>query len=257
MGTRGRAPLLALLLLLTPARGHAQGFNLSWDECGVAGYESKTFACNTGAGAPFQLIGSFVTALPVTEFTGVLAQVGFENEYPDAQYFAWWRFGASSCRSSVALEVDVPASGPTSNCAPAFVVAPSTTHSFQTGPSRFGYGACLTLRVGVAPDQSTALEPGTEYYAFRISIPRTGTTGCASSCATPVCIGIHSLVLERAEGEDVYVTTPADRGHARWQGAQTFCPPVETPSDWSPGTCADVPTSPRRSTWGTIRSLYR
>lgn len=256
MDARGRGPLVALLLLLAPASGLAQGFNLSWDECGLAGLPSKTFACNGDAGAPFQLVGSFIPPYEILDFTAVWAQVGFESQSSTFQDFAWWRFGASSCRSSAALGLDVPPSGPTSHCAPAFTVTPEITSAYVTGPSRFGYGACLTLRIGVAPDQATSIEPLTEYYAFRISIPRTGTSSCASSCATPTCIGIHALVLERANGDRLSVATPADRGHVTWQGAQPSCPPTDTP-DWSPGICGDVPTGRRPSTWGAIRSLYR
>src|SRR5262245_30543985 len=33
--------------------------NLSWDDCGLAGSELKTFACNTNLGPPFAMMGSF------------------------------------------------------------------------------------------------------------------------------------------------------------------------------------------------------
>ena len=51
---------ILMLLNITRAAHAGPGINLSWDECGAAGSEIKTFACDQNTGMPFTLVASFV-----------------------------------------------------------------------------------------------------------------------------------------------------------------------------------------------------
>ena len=102
-----------------------------------------------------------------------------------------------------------------------------------------------------APSASAStITPGTEYYAFRLTLNNSKSTGVGScaGCAEPVCIVLNMIRLVQALGapggdQDVSAIRAGGTNIITWQGG--------------PGgaTCNLVPT--RRATWGQIKSFYR
>lgn len=89
---------------------------------------------------------------------------------------------------------------------------------------------------------SATLHPGTEYYAFRITIDAQKTTGAGAcgGCSVPATIVLNEIVLD---GNAIdRLTTPLSNTCLRWQAAGT------TP-------CSATPI--RNTTWGAIKSFYR
>jgi len=244
--TLGVMAVMTLLFVLAASPATAQGFNLSWDDCGLFGPQTKTFACNSDVGAPFVMSGSFYAPVDIEHFVGVLVEIGLRSDGP---FSDWWRFGYPPCRSGVSLQLQGPN---TLSCANPYGGPITTAFSYDSDPT---YGGCLTLTVSTDPGAATALVPGEQYEAFRVLVPRTGTSSCSPACQRQTCIQINSFRLLQSSGAgDVDVTNPGDRGFVYWQSAVIGCPTTGGPSPI--GSC-DRPTSPQRSSWGMIRQLYR
>ena len=236
----------AVQIAVSASHSTAQGINLSWDDCGLAGPERKTFACDTDLGTPFVLSGSFIPPVDVEQFVGVIAEIGLTG-YGGGSVSDWWKFGFPPCRSNVSLLVE----GPTSQtCANPYGGVATTSFTYDIA----SHGVCMTIMVST--DVATVLTPASEYEAFRISIPRTGTSSCGSACNEPTCIGLNWIRLVQSNSAgDVLVSNPANRDYVHWQSLVPGCPPTDSP-DWTYGSC-EIPTSTNRSTWGQIRQLYR
>lgn len=252
-----RLALLLVLLLaiaLRAPRAHAAGMNLAWNDCGSFGTCNQTFACDTNGPGPFTLVGSFVPPEGVTQFAGeeiVLDFLANDSALPD-----WWQFAnAGTCRQT-ALSADAD-----------FVSGPDHCLDYWQGQGAGGIAswqvgsaigetypnnrARLKLAFSVRPDLVTALTPGSEYYAFRVHLSKTKTTGAGScaGCSVPVAAVFSSCrLLQPADVGDVLLTQWQDWGFASWQNA--------TYNVYDVGySCPPVPA--KNKTWGSIKSLYR
>ena len=193
------------------------GLNLAWDDCGAAGDQDQTFACDANAGGRFTLVASFVAPSHVTQFLGASAELRFESKtdvLPD-----WWRFGAGQCRGS-GLNVDFN-----------FTDGPFTCTDWTAGRAVGGYlfqigvdalnRARLLAQYAVPIDAAGPLVSGTEYYAFKVRIARSLSTGAGScaGCSVPVNITFRELQLFQPPElhYDPDITTPALNNKARWQ----------------------------------------
>src|SRR5688572_11021174 len=94
--------LTGAMLALSASLAVAQGINLSFVDCGLAGNRFATSTCNSNIGAPEIVVGSFVPPAGLTEFLGLNAQVDVTTAgaLPD-----WWKHGATSCRGTGGLSV--------------------------------------------------------------------------------------------------------------------------------------------------------
>ena len=81
---------LAALSAMPCARAHAAGINLSWNDCGTAGVEDQSFACNTNTGAAFVLVLSVVPPAGTTAITG--AEISLEFNAASPTLPDWWKF---------------------------------------------------------------------------------------------------------------------------------------------------------------------
>src|SRR5439155_23888714 len=94
--------LPAALLVLCADVASATGINLSWNDCGLAGTQTQTFACNANTGANI-LVASFVPPPNVNEFVGLSSEIDISTgqaTLPD-----WWKHGTSECRGTTGLSV--------------------------------------------------------------------------------------------------------------------------------------------------------
>ncbi len=206
-------------------------FNLSWDECGLAGGEIKTFACNTNSGSPFTLVASFAPPANVTEVTGLSADIRVSSPvYPD-----WWKFGLGACRPGSQL---FASAGFATNGA-----CSDLLHSNGASGSSVGYTASYygpgTARLSILmsfPAPSATLDPTREYYGFKLNIgrQRTVSDGACAHCDRPVALALEQIRIHRAGGaEDVAITSTFRRSAALWQG--TPQPPPDLSSFSPPG----------------------
>jgi len=191
------------------------GIDLSWKDCGLAGVEIQTFACNTNSGTPFSLVGSFRPPTGITEMVGFDAEVRISSTaatLPD-----WWRHGFSQCRGISALTTSFDFVN--GACQDLFPGATGGTQSYAIGyyaPNT----ARLVLHGQVPPSQSRSLDGEQEYYAFRTSIARTNTvTAACAGCTVPIRLELLSIKLIQNPGVayDPVLITPLHRNVAYWQ----------------------------------------
>jgi hypothetical protein len=238
------ATLLAMAIAALPA--HAAGINISWDECGEYGVINRVFDCTTNSGTPFIAIASFYPPSGIAEFLGIASRIDiFTNQgtLPD-----WWRHGAGQCRGTSGLNVGFD-----------FTLASTVCQDFYQGAAVGGFAyaigtggpsrARLTVQAAVPFDSRGPVDPDIEYYAYKVNLQRSKSsgTGSCAGCFNPTCIILVDIQLYQppAAGNDPVISNPVSRSYITWQ------PPPSGP----PG-CPQSTTA-RLSTWGVLKSLYR
>ena len=224
------------------ARAGAGGLNLGWDECGgQPASQDRAFLCNTSSGSN-TLVASFVAPCCLTKVTRidfVLDLQSASDGFPD-----WWAFAPGSCRYS-SLTMDLFASGP------------FTCSDYWTGrlPSIgvwpyevFKNRMRIKRGIAIFPDYAGPIPEGTETYLLKYVIDNARTTGSGSceGCATGICIVLNSANVMQAAGTpggDKFISAPASRSWATWQGGI--------------GSNCYQATPARNATWGSIKTLYR
>jgi hypothetical protein len=231
--------------LLASSTSHAAGINLSWNDCGAAGTPTLSFACNVNTGAPASLVASFVPPAGVPEFLGISAQVDITagTTLPD-----WWKHGSGpgDCRGVTGLSTSFD-----------FTSGPFTCTDFYSGQAAGGNAydsgfqtanrARLRIQCAVPVDNRGAVDPSTEYYAFKVNISRSKTIGGGScaGCTQEACIVFNSIQLFQPLelANDPVIDVAKDRNYVTWQSAAILdCP---------------ASTGARTTTWGKLKSLYR
>lgn len=253
--------ILALLLLAAPTTGFAaQGLNLSWSNCQGegTGFPNRNFACGSNAGVNL-MVGSFELASDFPQVIGteiILQLASASPSLPD-----WWSFkNAGTCRQT-SMAVNFIAN-------PADVVCVDWSQSFAVG----GVGAYCTsafpciaapsaanvaivkLVNAVAQENAQDLVGGTEYFDFHLLVNNAKTvgTGNCAGCSTPVCIVLNSInVVDKGSLHSRFISGPTFPGSdfVTWQGGGV----PSTPQ----GTGCPAATATRKTTWGSVKSLYR
>jgi hypothetical protein len=250
----------SLCLLLVPARAlAAQGMNLAWVHCmGDGGVQNQSFACNTNTGAHI-MHGSFVLG---SDFPNVIAtEIILQLAADSPALPAWWQLkNPGSCRQPYLAGVFLPD--------PLNVVCVDWSNGQMVG----GIGAYCTVTFpcaapvpspnaavikainAVAQSSAMTLTAGVEYYDFSLSISngKTVGSGACDGCTTPVCIVLNSInVVDIGNLHPRKLTTGTVPGSnfVTWQGGGS--PNVGGVI----GCPAATPT--QRSTWGSVKSLYR
>lgn len=208
----------------------AGGLNLSWSDCGENGDEDKTFVCASNEGSRFTVVGSFVAPSRISQFLGAAAELRVESkvaELPD-----WWKFGTSQCRGS-GFSVDF-------NFTDGYIACEDFTAGRAAGGYVYEIGqhgpnsARIRIQYAVPIDSRGPLTAGQEYYAFKLKIPRTRTTGIPScaGCSEPVNITLREIQLfQPAElHNDPVIETVALRNKVRWQPSHNGTNLVSDPS---------------------------
>lgn len=234
------------MLVLGASAASAEGINLSWNDCGLAGTQNAAFACNTNSGAPFTMIGSFDPPPGVVEMGGLSAQIDITTD--QANLPDWWKHGTGQCRGTTGLSVSFDFTSGPFTCFDVFggQAAGGTAYDVGFGsPSR----ARFRIQAAIPAGTEAAVDPGTEYYAFKANLLRAKTTGtgnCAG-CSNSACIVLNEIQLfqplERAFDPQIF--NPRERQFVTWQSPATGPPgcPLSTPN--------------KSKTWGQVKSLYR
>ncbi len=210
---------------IVPGGPETEGINLSWDDCGEAGEINKTFACNTNVGAPFVLVASFTPPSGINQLVGIEAVVDFRTSVPMIP--DWWWHGVGYCRGTTGLSVSSDFTAGPASCddywgglaAGGFFYEPQ-----YLGPDR----ARLSYQTAIAPGNEGPVSTDIEYYAFKVNLLRSKTTGTGScsGCAVPMCIVLTSIQLVQPDeaGFNPVMNLPKDRGFVSWQGITPNCP---------------------------------
>lgn len=236
----------ACVLVVMSARLTAAGpgaVNLAWSDCGGAGTLNRAFACNTNS-ATFTLVGSFFPPSSVIAASGIVSTLHVQSA--SVSMPAWWGMAPGLCRAgSLAADFD-------------FTNGPYACYDYWQGGASgsivmdFPTGNQTRITVVAAlPAGSpliTSIPEGDEVYAFKAIIDAaksTGLSACAG-CQTPVGICMSSITITQPTGTpggDRYIGVPALRNFVTWQGS-IF-----------PYDCSATPV--RKTTWGSIKTLYR
>ena len=233
----------SVLILLAAPPAFAGGFNLTWGTgCWSDSPASlRTFACDTNTGS-VSLVASFENdgyPLSTNFLKGRLDLQSDSPLLPD-----WWQIGGvGACRTG-SLSVSTDFLGAPGGCVDFWQGQPPTVgfHWVTTAvpdvyaPPSAPNRARLNVRTGIL-SRSFPIEPGVEYYAFRVTIDFARSVGACTGCATPA-----TLVLNELEYSGDLVTTPLANACLRWQAAGV------TP-------CSATPA--RNPTWGQVKGLYR
>ena len=215
---------------------HAQGLMLTWGSCGEPRLGNRAFACNTDAGSDVLSV-AFRPYFPLSQVAR--AEVYMELCTPQLTLPAWWQFlGAGACRAgSLAMASTAPVGSCTSLWDPA---ARLTTSIYLQAVGAYGmkFDPSVTL-VDTALAQDMVL--GQDYELFRLVIDHAHAIGpgACAGCDAPAIISTDFIWLWTATGQGL---GGASYTSATWQSSAVSCYTI-------------VPT--RRSTWGSLKSLYR
>lgn len=230
---------LAIGLALVSSSAHAGGIGLRWDDCGAAGSQVRTFACNTNSGE-HTLVASFIADAPIPDVVGVDLRLEI---FSDFTIDDWWQlFNAGGCRS-VQPRVDV-------------VGFPGSCGDFWAGQASGGGGIGsylvdrrrASLLMAWATPQAGPVDDVTEYYALNIRIDNSKTVGdpACAGCSIPKCL--YLAVIAIAHGPQGSLSQVIDHSTAVWDSNVAY---------WQnqPVLGCYVPTVNR--SWGQIKSMYR
>lgn len=244
--SRLRAPaaaLIALLLVPVLASGaRAAGANLSWDDCGRAGKTDLAASC-VETPVPYVLVGSVVPPPGMVQVVGFQAIIDIQTEGEALP--SWWEMG-QGCRSGKLTSTWDFTSGPyaCSDLWEGQALGGMLYVEGEPGRNR----ARLKLIAAVQMSYARSMNPGTEYYLFKIQIQKSGTNACAG-CRTPACIQLTEVRLTQQEPlDDAFIRERADLNHVTWQGG------ISSPDGDLPACRADAV---QNRTWGQIKSIYR
>lgn len=234
-------------LLLTLGAGAAMaadGIALAWDNCAgeVGANANKNFACNTDSdpGGAFKLVASFDAGL--VDVVGIQAILDI-NSAP-ASLPSWWAIQTGGCRGT-RDGIGDPVSPGTTGCNNDGY-ANNTAMQTNTGlASEVIGGSRLRQKYELIATDPILFNSGTHYYGMTVTLNQLNTVASAcAGCSTPVCIGLSEM---RFEDIGSAVTVVSDQlgsfsREATWQGGT--------------GNCIGA-TPAKKSTWGSVKALYR
>ena len=235
-----RALFGALLLVAFCSPAFAQfggGINLSWDDCGSFGSSSKTFACDTNSGQDV-LFGSAIAPEDLPQFLGVEVDMTVVIDGPTVS--DWWRLdtsGTTGCRRGAFTANSDFTAGPFHCGNPYGPAGTGIVDYSRPGNPNQARLRLIQVTQGQVP---RFISGGQEYQYFKVVLTHakaTGTNSCAG-CSAGATLYLMSLKLVQTLGVgDYFLTQPIDRNFVTWQGGS--------------------PVATRRSTWGSVKSLYR
>jgi len=237
------ATLAALALPAGPARAQV---NLSWDDCGTAGVDNKSFACGTTQG-DFRLYGSFVAPAGIDRCVGYTVDLAVS--YVGNPPLPWWDFAPGGCR---AADWSITAAAPVGACLP-FVDGPTIAlKSASYADTQFG--TILRLHGDMQLASVQPVPSDVELYAFTLAFKNSQVNTC-QGCCDPVCITFTSMRLFEEDQSSVVLMNPLNSFWVGWQGFVCGIPNAVSAANAVSTGC--IPTPTKKPTWGSIKALYR
>ena len=230
--------LTSLVLVLTAPVAGAAGLNLNWNDCTLGGgVANLNDACTAQFGTPYTLICS--TNPP--NMPNFVAAAGIVSLQVQPDLGLWWRYETGGCRvGKLATAIDFQVSGPF-NCPDPWNTQTSGAPNYVvTGPNTADIQWVYSRPTGTHLDPLVA----PDWYLVKISLLKSAPNTACPGCLNPACLVFRFCRLqEPAPGLDITLTNPAQRQHVTWQGGGTINCPGATPT--------------QKSTWGSVKALYR
>jgi hypothetical protein len=255
-----KRPLLPLcVVLLFAANPVRAAVNLSWNDCGLAGQQTVDFACDANSGQAFMLFGSFRPPVAIPDFCAVSATIAVipSGVNPTAvQLSDWWKFGSSTCRGTSALSAHFDFTSGPFTCTDPWLGLAVGFMSYEIAlPDSNGARIRIMAALG---EGGVPVDPGTEYYAFRLNLARSksSSTGACAGCDVPVCLLVEEMKLFPRSSPEI-LETPTFESAAYWHPAYLYIWDDFENHQGGIGCAPDRPTIAQRSTWGRVKSLYR
>ena len=228
--------LAFVLMLVVAGAAMAGGINSSWDDCfGAGGVQSKVVACTNSATAVQHLYVSFFPDQAIPNNGAVDANVDVQT--PNAMG-SWWlnygaRYAATNGPSTCEGWWQTAPNGPV-------MVGPNAT---QTSASR----TRLRIVCAVATGQEQALDPAVEYLSHTIDLKfgaGTANPPTGNECSLGAAFAATRLETQQPGGGTQVLTAPNDDNCAMFRtgGGAATCPGA---------------TPTQKSTWGSIKAIYR
>jgi hypothetical protein len=232
--------------------------NLAWGDCGTFGTASRTFACNSNAGAPGILVGSYTSFVNLDSLNGNEIVIELQTTSV-GQVSPWWQVknytdATPGCRNGAAsISFD-------------FTAGPFNCFDYWSGQALGGFGI---IREPATPNrqrvlgvcavglsQAGPLASNTETYSFKLTINNTKTVGAGAcaGCTDGALIVLNSILCTQNPGVasavigDGVLAGPADHS---METLGTFA----QMNGGVPG--APGPTPTKNTSWGAVKSLYR
>ena len=190
--------------------------NLAWDDCSF-GSDFKSFNCATNTGTPFTMVASFIAPPGVTRLSGLYAELEVISATPTLPL--WWQHGSAECRGSSALSVSCDFTNGPFSCTDIWEADATGVYAYDIG---FGAPNRARIRVLCTSLSERSASEGTEYYAFKLNLSRSKSTGGGScaGCSEAVTIVLRSMQLLQHEdvGSNPVLSGPISRDYVSWQG---------------------------------------
>jgi hypothetical protein len=250
-------PALGLALLMSATSVRTAGLNLASDKCrSEGGVIAKAFDCGSNPDY-VDIVGSFIPTQPHPRFVAFEAKLEVQSQTRTLP--AWWQyFNSGSCRGTAFELVFNFRDLPKSSCDDPFEGAAFGGLGFYATPdhpSSTYQGGPNTARglMGAALAHSKNLQPGTEYYAFRLRLQYQSSTGggACEGCSTPVCLTLSEMSVYDESAEPLtdhhshppapeVISRPVRNSRISWQDNGNNCQPAV-----------------KHRTWGQLTSPYR
>jgi hypothetical protein len=228
----------------------ASGVNLNWNDCIAGGISTnKAFACNGDTGAHV-MFGSYVPLAYIDSVCG--AEIVLDLQSMGSPLPLWWNFQSGGCRAG-SLTRGFDFTGGPFNCLDhwngnvAFSALSYAPGFSGPNTARIVMFVALSSPTCTGP-YDTGVEPGSEYYAFKLTLNHAKTVGDGScaGCLDPVCVVLNEIKLEEGHSPVSHsLVNPDTQNHVTWQGGAIS----------PPGCPGSTPVLNR--TWGAVKSLYR
>jgi hypothetical protein len=223
-------------LMLLVASSAMAGSNMSWNDCVAGGgVADRTVACtNTGSGT------SYVSLNPSQSYPNI----GATDVYIDVNPVTlgnWFNPTPTTARwGSAATD---PSSGA---CVGWWALAPAGGITFQPPQAIVLGNGKIRLRITtvIAAGEEQAMDPGTEYFMGALQLKFNAGTFANAECTAGGAIGVADIVVLQPGVNDSHEGQVADVSNCT-----TFRNPA---SRQCPGA-----TPTQKSTWGSIKALYR
>ncbi|MBI1799920.1 MAG: hypothetical protein HYR73_09595 [Candidatus Eisenbacteria bacterium] len=240
----------ALLMFAAPA--FSTGFiNMMWVDCPLGpGFVNVSNTCTSNGPAPAgTLVTSFGPPVDMPLFLGCAGVIDLQTSA--VALSPWWHMETGGCRAGkISFSADFTL-GPFSCIDPWGGLASGGIDYATPSPGLLTANSARirTLQAVGTPVPITVLDGlgnTNEYYAFKVTISKALSTsvGSCAGCLDKACFVFNSLRLSQPAPVPDKVVTSGPQQYTTYNlGTGTAVCPHDTPT--------------RRSTWGSVKSLYR
>jgi len=258
--------LVAVVLSIRSADAQAFGsVALRWNNCyGDGGTAARNFACTSNSGSDELVISIF----PPYEFINATeVDIDLQVTSTGANTPNWWTFATGGCRGTGGMQLSLIRPATSTNCLDPWLGQAFGGYLFE--PVYLGPNSGR-LRIACGLEGGVTMPANSEVFVASMVIlhQKTIGAGACAGCPTGACIGILRVkVWNQTSSPDTDLLLPLPNTTSDvvgWQMDASMPENVlyEGPAGFESWQkhftgCSAAVTGTRRSTWGTVKSLYR